>query len=80
METRDELLTTLYLQMSRCLSVPDYTSLHHCFKSKQLKLNAFSSKDPANGVFNIMFTQEVYLVLCTVTSRLLVFIVNQVPD
>ena len=34
--------------------MPDATSLHHCLKNKQLKLNAFSGKDPANGVFNIM--------------------------
>ena len=25
--------------------MPDATSLHHCLKNKQLKLNAFSSKD-----------------------------------
>ena len=34
--------------------MPDVTSLHHCHKNKQLKLNAFSGKDPATGVFNIM--------------------------
>ena len=28
--------------------------VHHCLKNKQLKLNAFSGKDPAKGVFNIM--------------------------
>ena len=33
----------------------DATSLHHCLKKKELKLNAFSSKDPAQGV----------LILCT---------------
>ena len=27
--------------------MPDATSLHHCLKNKQLKLNAFSGKDPA---------------------------------
>ena len=32
--------------------MPDATSLHHCLKNKQLKLNAFSGKDP-------------YLILCT---------------
>ena len=59
---RDELSVTLYLQsgiisvLSGCLSVPDVTSLHHCLKNKQLKLNAFSGRDPANGVFNIMHT------------------------
>ena len=31
--------------------MPDATSLHHCLKNKQLKLNAFSGKDPAKGVF-----------------------------
>ena len=40
----------------RCLSMPEATSLHHCLKNKQLKLNAFSGKDPAKGVFNIMHT------------------------
>ena len=30
----------------------DATTLHHCLKNKQLKLNAFSCKDPAKGVFN----------------------------
>ena len=34
----------------------DATSLHHCLKNKQLKLNAFSGKDPEKGVFNIMHT------------------------
>ena len=29
---------------------------HHCLNNKQLKLNAFSGKDPAKGVFNIMHT------------------------
>ena len=28
----------------------------NCLKSKKLKLNAFSGKDPAKGVFNIMHT------------------------
>ena len=36
----------------------DATSLHHCLKNKQLKLNAFSGKDPAKGVFHIMRTYE----------------------
>ena len=26
--------------------MPDATSLHHCLKNKQLKLNTFSGKDP----------------------------------
>ena len=34
--------------------MPDATSLYHCLKNKQLTINAFSSKDPAKGVFNIM--------------------------
>ena len=36
--------------------MPDATSLHlhHCLENKQLKLNAFSGKDPAIGVFNII--------------------------
>ena len=38
--------------------MPDATSLHHCLKNKQLKLNAFSGNDPAKGVFNIMHTWE----------------------
>ena len=33
--------------------MPDATSLHHCLENKQLKLNAFSVKDPAKAVFNI---------------------------
>ena len=41
--------------LSGCQSMPDATSLHH-LKNKQLKLNAFSSKDPAKGVFDIMHT------------------------
>ena len=55
-ETRDDLLNTLYLQseINFCSvrmpvnAIP--TSL------PQVKLNAFSGKDPANGVFNIMHT------------------------
>ena len=39
--------------MSRCLSGPDTTPLHHCFKNKQLKLNAFSGKDPAKGLCTV---------------------------
>ena len=35
-----------------CLSMPNATSLYHCLKNKQLKLNAFNGKDPAKGVFN----------------------------
>ena len=38
------------------LSMPDDTSLHHCLKNKQQKLNAFRGKDPAKGVSNIMHT------------------------
>ena len=59
METRDELSITLYLQSEinfSSVKMPvnaDVTSLHHCLKNKQLKLNAFSGKDP---VFNIMHT------------------------
>ena len=59
-ETRDQFLITLYLQSEinfcfvRSLSIPDATCLHHCLMNKQLKLNAFSGKDPAKGVFNIM--------------------------
>ena len=30
--------------------MPDATSLHQCFKNKQLRLNAFSGKDLAKGV------------------------------
>ena len=40
--------------MSRCLSVPDATYLHHCLKNKQLKLNAFSVKDQAKGLLSIV--------------------------
>ena len=36
--------------------MPDATSLHHCLKYKQLKLNVFSGKDPGKGVFSIMHT------------------------
>ena len=32
--------------------MPDATSLHHCLKNKLLKLNVFSGKDQAKGVFN----------------------------
>ena len=35
--------------------MPDATSLHHCLKNKQLKLNAFSAKDQAKGVL-ILYT------------------------
>ena len=38
--------------------MPDATSLHHCLKNKQLKLNAFSGKDPAKGVFNIILAYD----------------------
>ena len=38
-ETREELSTNCNPKvMSRCLSAPDATSLHHCLKNKQLKL------------------------------------------
>ena len=40
--------------------MPDATSLHHCLKNKQLKLNSFSSNDPAKGVFHTMDTKEEY--------------------
>ena len=36
--------------------MPDATSLHHCLKNKQIKINVFSGKDPAKGMFNIMHT------------------------
>ena len=36
------------------LKMPVSTSLHHCLKNNQLKLNGFSGKDPAKGVFSIM--------------------------
>ena len=36
----------------------DVTSLHYCLKNKQLKLNAFSGKDPAKGVFSSMHRYE----------------------
>ena len=44
-----------HLSMAEGASCPD---IHHCLKNKQLKLNAFSCKDPdpAKGVFNIMHT------------------------
>ena len=38
--------------------MPDPTSLHHCLKNKQLKLNAFGGKDPAKGLFKIKHTKE----------------------
>ena len=37
--------------------MPDATSLHHCFKNKQLKLYAFSGKDQ-EGVLIIMHTRK----------------------
>ena len=43
--------------------MPDATSLHHCLKNKQLKLNAFSGKDPAKGVFNKCTLGGVWLIL-----------------
>ena len=51
---RDELSTTCIPKvMSRCLSGPDATFLHHCLKNKQLKLIWFSGKDPSmEGVAN----------------------------
>ena len=57
-ETRDE-LSTINL-MSRCLSSPDATSLHHCLKNKQIKTKMLSV---------VRIQQEECLVLCTVTSR-----------
>ena len=44
--------------------MPDATSLQHCLKNKQLKLNAFSGKDPAKGVFNIMHTRRGVAIPC----------------
>ena len=41
----------------------DATSLHYCLKNKQLKLNAFSGKDPAKGVFIIMQLEEYYIAI-----------------
>ena len=38
--------------------MPNATALHHCLKNKQLKLNVLSGKDPAKGVFNIMYPYE----------------------
>ena len=52
-ETSDELQLPIIL-MSRCLSAPDTTSLHHCLKNKQLKLVWFQR------------WESKYLVLCTV--------------
>ena len=43
--------------------MPDATSLHHCLNKKQLKLNAFSGKDPAKAAFNIKHTYAVRKVL-----------------
>ena len=38
METRDELSTACNPKlMSRCLSMPDATSLHHCLKNQAAK-------------------------------------------
>ena len=52
-ETWDELSTTCNPKViSRCLSAPDVTSLHHCLKNKQLKLIWFRGKDP------VLFTVE----------------------
>ena len=40
---RDEILTTCNPKvMSRCMSVPDATLLHHYLKNKQLKPNIIS--------------------------------------
>ena len=44
--------------------MPDATSVHHGLKKKQLKLNAFSGKDPAKGVFNIMHRSEGVAITC----------------
>ena len=60
METRDELSITMYLQ---CLLMSDATSLHHCLKNKQLKLNAFGDKDPAKGVLILCTLRGVWLLL-----------------
>ena len=50
METRDELLTACnpkFMSLTRCLSAPDATSLHHCLKNKQLKLIWFYGNGPS---------------------------------
>ena len=55
METRDEVSTMCNPKvMSRCLSLPDATSLHHCLKNKQLKL------------IWLLWKGSKYLALCTV--------------
>ena len=54
-ETRDELSSTsIRIKfMSRCLSAPDVTYLHHCLKNKQIKLIIMLSVVRIQG-FNIM--------------------------
>ena len=47
----------------------DATSLHHCLKNKQLKLNAFSGKDPARGIFK-KDTKDKFLIILYVHSVL----------
>ena len=46
---------------SRCLSVPDATSLHHCLKNKQLKLVWFQRKGSKYLVF--VQLRSVWLIL-----------------
>ena len=56
-ETRDELSTTLYLQsklMSRCLSVPDSTSLPTSMPQEQAAKTKMVLVVMAKGVFSIM--------------------------
>ena len=42
--------------LSTKISFRNLNPLNHFLRNKQLKLNAFSGKDPAKGVFNIMHT------------------------
>ena len=56
--------------------MPDATSVHHCLKKQALKLNAFSGKDPAKGVFDwaseasptlgcsIEISRDIYMYIC----------------
>ena len=46
--------------------MPDATSLHHCFKNKQLKLNAFSGsgKDPAKGELILSILERGVAITC----------------
>ena len=54
-ETREELTTKCNPKvMSRFLSAPDATSLHHCLKNKQLKLITNMASMVRIQVFSIM--------------------------